>query len=102
MIGVVLVGLPLLAVGVAIRAFGPPGPIGPEHHPVLWLALSVGLASAFALAALGIAAAVRARHQAYARAVFRRVVERERDLLDEIERDLSWLDGEPATRTPGR
>ncbi len=94
-IGVVVVGVPLLTIGAVVRVVGPSGPIGPEHHPVFWLATSLATAFALSLASLGIAAVVRAADRDYRWAVFERVVERERDLLDEVGRDLPWLNEEP-------
>ncbi len=99
-VGMVVVGAPLMVVGIALHVFGPAGPVGTEHHPVFWLAVSAGTGFAMAIAALGISAAVRAGRADYMWTIFFRVAERERDLLDEVERELAWLDEEAATASP--
>ncbi len=99
-VGAVVVGVPFLVVAVLLRVFGPSGGIGADRHPGLWLAVSTATAVTLLLAVFAIAATFRAGRRAYMRRVFDLVAERERELLDEVERDLSWLDDAVATRPP--
>lgn len=97
-VGLAVLCLPFVMTALVVHLLGPGEPVESGAHLVFWLIVSIGVASAFALAALGVAALNRSARRTFTRILLRKVAERERELFVEIERDLSWLGEDELTQ----